>query len=148
VKSESQKTWSDTFWVIGLIFYAIMKENKKNRILKKEAQEAHKRLENLPRVDPPIEYFKESKLHRIDGPAVIWPDGNQYYYFNGEKHRFEGPAVIHDDGTKEWYINGVKYRSHEHPFNIFRTHYNLSNNYEEWSNEYKVLFKLIYGGLL
>ena len=83
---------------------------------------------NLPDV---TNYFKNGKLHREDGPAVIH-NGTKEWYQNGEKHRVDGPAIItngekwwyqnnllhrtdgpaieYDDGTKVWYQNGVKHR--------------------------------------
>ena len=30
-------------------------------------------------------YWIEDKYHRLDGPAVIWPDGEEEYYINSEK---------------------------------------------------------------
>lgn len=31
-------------------------------------------------------WFKNGKLHRIDGPVVIYATGNQYWYQNGKVH--------------------------------------------------------------
>jgi hypothetical protein len=30
-------------------------------------------------------YFSNRKLHREDGPAIVFPDGKQEYWINGEK---------------------------------------------------------------
>lgn len=74
---------------------------------------------------------EEGKLHRVDGPALEWPDkdGKAWYihgklhredgpamegplgkswYKNGKRHRLDGPAVEYEwaDGRKEWYRNG------------------------------------------
>jgi len=46
------------------------------------------------------------KLHREDGPAVIWASGYQEWWLNGNKHREDGPAVIRADGTQVWWLNG------------------------------------------
>ena len=46
------------------------------------------------------------KLHRTDGPAVVWPNGDKLWYLNNERHRTDGPAVEFANGTKEWYLNG------------------------------------------
>ena len=38
------------------------------------------------------QYWIEDKLHRLDGPAIIWPDGYTEYCINGEylsKEQFE-----------------------------------------------------------
>ena len=48
--------------------------------------------------------------HREDGPAVIWKDGSQFWYLNGDYHRKNGPAIIWKDGSKHWYKNGVPHR--------------------------------------
>ena len=52
------------------------------------------------------------KLHRLDGPAVEWADGNKVWYVNGHKHREDGPAEERDrDPTGQvfmsWYIRGT-----------------------------------------
>ena len=44
-------------------------------------------------------YYIEDELHRLDGPARIWPDGNVSYFINGEnlsKEEFE----IHPERLK------------------------------------------------
>jgi len=51
-------------------------------------------------------YNKYDRLHRLDGPAVEFANGNKYWYANGNLHRLDGPAVEGRYGTKEWYING------------------------------------------
>jgi hypothetical protein len=51
-------------------------------------------------------YNSFGKLHRMDGPAVISPDGNQLYYQNGILHREDGPAAIFHNGTQKWYMDG------------------------------------------
>ena len=55
------------------------------------------------------EWYKEGKLHREDGPAAIYPDGRQYWYKEGKRHRDDGPAIICADGKEFWYKDGVKY---------------------------------------
>jgi hypothetical protein len=47
-------------------------------------------------------------LHRVNGPAVIKPDGTQYWYYNGKVHRDNGPAIIRADGSLEYWSHGVK----------------------------------------
>ena len=49
------------------------------------------------------------KLHRLDGPAVEYPDGYKAWYLNGERHREDGPAIEGCDGSKEWWLNGKQY---------------------------------------
>lgn len=36
----------------------------------------------------------EGRLHCVDGPAVLWKDGSQSWWFHGKLHRLDGPAVI------------------------------------------------------
>jgi hypothetical protein len=43
-------------------------------------------------------------LHRVDGPALIRPDGTQYWCQHGELHRADGPAVILSYGRQYWYV--------------------------------------------
>ena len=54
-------------------------------------------------------WYRKGKLHREDGPAVEWWDGDEEWYLNGKRHRTDGPAVIRANGTKWWYLNGGWY---------------------------------------
>ena len=47
-------------------------------------------------------------LHREDGAAVEWNNGDKSWWLNGERHREDGPAIECSDGYKEWYLNGVE----------------------------------------
>lgn len=47
--------------------------------------------------------------HRLDGPAVEYPDGTREWLVDGRHHRLDGPAVEWADGTKEFWINGRRY---------------------------------------
>ena len=44
--------------------------------------------------------------HRDDGPAIIFPDGRQYWYRHGLPHRDDGPCIVYPDGRKFWFVNG------------------------------------------
>jgi len=48
------------------------------------------------------------KLHRTDGPACEYANGNKYWYLNGKCHRTDGPACEWANGDKFWYLNGNK----------------------------------------
>jgi len=50
-------------------------------------------------------YNAKGIIHRIGGPAIIWPDGEKHWYQNGKYHRTDGPAIIWDDGKEFWFIN-------------------------------------------
>ena len=55
-------------------------------------------------------YYKDRGkhiLHRTDGPAIEYPDGNKQWVVNGVLHRLDGPAVVYASGFGLWYVNGV-----------------------------------------
>ncbi len=71
-------------------------------------------------------YYLHGKLHREDGPAVIWyyevysvlVVEHEIYYQHGERHRVDGPAAIwyHPHGhvlREEYYHYGEKHRTKE-----------------------------------
>jgi hypothetical protein len=58
-------------------------------------------------------YYKDDKLHRMDGPAIEYTDGTKFWCINGGNHREDGPAVERPDGYKAWYIDDVKYSEEE-----------------------------------
>lgn len=45
-------------------------------------------------------------LHREDGPAIEWANGNKYWYRNDRRHREDGPAIEWANGTRWYYLNG------------------------------------------
>jgi hypothetical protein len=62
------------------------------------------------RADGTQEWRVDGLLHRLDGPARIWPDGHQEWWANGLLHRIAGPARIWPDGLQEWWVNGQLHR--------------------------------------
>jgi hypothetical protein len=50
-------------------------------------------------------YNANNKLHREDGPAVEWANGDKFWYINDKRHRENGPAVEWSDGSKYWFLN-------------------------------------------
>ena len=59
-----------------------------------------------------IRYELDGQRHRIDGPAVI--DGDrQEWWLNGKRHRIDGPAFISGD-YQAWWLNGVEMTEAEH----------------------------------
>jgi len=53
------------------------------------------------------EWLKNGQLHREDGPAVIYKNGDKMWCYNGKLHREDGPSVEWEDGTiKYWYYYG------------------------------------------
>jgi hypothetical protein len=49
----------------------------------------------------------EDQLHNENGPAVIIDDTN-FWYKNGQLHRIDGPAIEWKNGDKEYYLNGLE----------------------------------------
>ena len=45
----------------------------------------------------------EDWSHRLDGPAEVWNDGEQFWYRHGLPHFSHGPAILYVDGTLLWY---------------------------------------------
>lgn len=58
-----------------------------------------------------IRWYKSNTLHRIDGPAIEYPDGSTAWFCNGVRHRAGGPAYLGADGTAQWWTKGVKVES-------------------------------------
>jgi hypothetical protein len=58
-----------------------------------------------------IQWTLNGKVHRYDGPAVIWVDGLQEWYIDGKLHRTDGPAGIEADGAQHWFIDGKRHRT-------------------------------------
>lgn len=49
-------------------------------------------------------------LHRLDGPALIFPNGDAHWFKNGQLHRLDGPAVVYRSGCEEWWVHGERHR--------------------------------------
>ena len=70
----------------------------------------------LHRIDGPAVIFPDGevlwcvngRLHREDGPAIINASGSQFWYYCGLLHRDDGPAIIYNNGDEEWYRNGIR----------------------------------------
>ena len=58
-----------------------------------------------------VYYNSSHKIHRTDGPAIIYPDGTQIWYLNGEWHREGGPTVEYPDGSMSYYLDGKLHRT-------------------------------------
>lgn len=54
------------------------------------------------------EWYLNGLRHREDGPAIECPDGHQEWYRHGKLHREDGPALVYSDGHSEWYVDGVE----------------------------------------
>jgi hypothetical protein len=56
------------------------------------------------------EWWINGKRHREDGPAIEWVSGSKLWYQNDKCHREDGPAAEWSNGTKEWWISGQRHR--------------------------------------
>jgi hypothetical protein len=52
------------------------------------------------------EWRLDGELHREDGPAIEYVNGDKGWYLNGWPHREDGPAIEYADGTNEWWLDG------------------------------------------
>lgn len=55
-------------------------------------------------------WFKDGKLHRENGPAIVYEDGTHEWWFHGKRHRENGPASTHTNGEQEWWIHDQLHR--------------------------------------
>ncbi len=72
---------------------------------------------NVIFADGSQQFYKNGQLHRDgDKPAVIWTDGTQKFYKNGQLHRDgDKPAVIGSNGSQQFYKNGQRQRDGDKP---------------------------------
>ena len=45
------------------------------------------------------------RLHRLDGPAIEYANGDKSWYINDQHHREAGPAIDFANGYKEYWLN-------------------------------------------
>lgn len=64
-------------------------------------------------IDRRVEYTRNGKLHRTDGPALEFPRGCKEWWINGMRHRSNGPAIETCYGVKYWCIDGKPLRTEE-----------------------------------
>ena len=58
-------------------------------------------------------YYKDiamTILHRIDGPAIEYADGDKSWWVDGKMHQLDGPAVEYANGYKAWWVDGKRHR--------------------------------------
>ena len=58
-------------------------------------------------------YNSKGQIHRLDGPAVEWTNGDKAWFINGKQHRENGPAIEYAD-TIVWCLFGKKYSRLKH----------------------------------
>jgi hypothetical protein len=55
-------------------------------------------------------YNENNEFHREDGPAVVWSNGDKFWYLNDKRHREDGPAIEFSGGNTSWWLNGKLHR--------------------------------------
>ena len=55
-------------------------------------------------------YKLDGKMHRTDGPAVIFSNGDEDWYINDKLHRSDGPAMIRVNYRSYWFNNDNLHR--------------------------------------
>jgi hypothetical protein len=68
--------------------------------------------------DAKVWKLPNGNLHREDGPAVEYSNGDKFWYINGKWHRENGPAIEYYNGGKEWWINDIRYTEQEHKYKM------------------------------
>jgi hypothetical protein len=58
-------------------------------------------------------WFLNGEYHREDGPAIEKTNGTKIWYLNDKCHREDGPAVECANGDKIWYLNSKCYTEQE-----------------------------------
>ena len=53
-------------------------------------------------------WYLNGERHREDGAAVECVSGYKAWYLNGKRHREDGPAVENTNGDKRWYLDGER----------------------------------------
>jgi hypothetical protein len=60
-------------------------------------------------------WYEDRLLHRLDGPAVEYCDGEKSWYKHGKLHRLDGPAITYNGCDGEWYKDGFFFEN-KHDF--------------------------------
>lgn len=79
------------------------------------------------------------QYHRLDGPAVEYPNGLKVWLIQGKLHRKDGPAFEHPNGRKEWWRNGKLHRTDGPAVET------ATGNKEYWLNDKKVTEQEVMG---
>jgi len=49
-------------------------------------------------------------IHRADGPAIEWADGEKWWIYKGKMNRLGGPAIERVNGRIEWWVEDKLHR--------------------------------------
>ena len=65
--------------------------------------------------DDDVAYYQNGEAHRDnDLPAIVHSDGTKHWQKNGKLHRENGPALIFPNGDCIWHLKGILYTEQEH----------------------------------
>jgi hypothetical protein len=68
-----------------------------------------------------IWHDKRSRRHRLAGPAVIYNDGDMWWYSHGVIHRDDGPAQEWPSENQfHWYKHGEPYEPSAHELMVWK----------------------------
>lgn len=54
---------------------------------------------------------RTGELHRENGPAMEWANGDKEWYIHDQLHRENGPAREYANGYKAWWVHGKLHRN-------------------------------------
>jgi hypothetical protein len=64
---------------------------------------------------------KKGYYHRLDGPAIIYRDGDMVWYRHGNRHRDDGPALDWPSANRfKWYKDGREYEPSAHELMVWK----------------------------
>lgn len=111
---------------IKLLQYLNNRQNKKEQFIHIDTAGnkfyySDREMEILHREDGPATdyvngdkaWWINGKRHREDGPAIDYASGYRAWWINNNLHREDGPAIEYADGSKEWCLNGDKLTEEE-----------------------------------
>jgi hypothetical protein len=60
-------------------------------------------------------------FHCLDGPAIVYSNGDESWYRHGQLHRDDGPAItIPEKNVYVWVKNGIRYEPSAHELMIWK----------------------------
>ena len=80
-------------------------------------------------------YNQNGELHREDGPAIEYTNGDKSWYQNGKAHRLDGPALESANGTRFYFINDRELTEDEWKVHPFRIKYVIQKNLKSILND-------------
>ena len=64
---------------------------------------------------------KRGSYHRLNGPAIIYNDGDTTWFRHGLRHRDDGPALVWTvENREEWYRDGERYEPSAHELMVWK----------------------------